>query len=298
MTRLQTGFWPFKADRVDLVGEYKASAWTIENVELKWKQRIEHLTARVEAQEIAKSITQITDMFNPKQSLPTNTWVISNPDEGETPDSMSEDEDLCRILQQDISPKVPEEDELCQILEEDSKSILDKDSCKDLTFAQKMIKQLSQFAPSLAPPPSTRVEDAANYFNTLKSENCIHLGRKMIVESSKRQLKGTLWMYDEKLNNYSEFPSLQSPDFPLKSQHLMPILELLGMTQKHIQPLTDFFQVQLCPGFPIQMEIPLASSALNVLITFHNLNTKDIIPDSLFEIPSRKQGYRPGEVIT
>jgi hypothetical protein len=92
-------------------------------------------------------------------------------------------------------------------------------------------------------------------------------------------------------------------DYPLSLQEqIMPIVDLLAISNTHFQKLKDFIHMQLPSGFPVKIEIPLFH-LINARITFSNIQALDesvrgvtsiredcgrssaAIDDSVFEIP-------------
>jgi len=95
-------------------------------------------------------------------------------------------------------------------------------------------------------------------------------------------------------------------EYPLSLQEqVMPIVDLLAISNTHFQKLKDFIHMQLPSGFPVKIEIPLFH-VLNARITFMNIQSLDEkvdgvtsfgedsglvsvdISDSVFEVP---KGY-------
>jgi len=97
-------------------------------------------------------------------------------------------------------------------------------------------------------------------------------------------------------------------EYPLSLQEqIMPIVDLLAISNTHFQKLKDFIHMQLPSGFPVKIEIPLFH-VLNARITFMNIQSLDTkvdgvtsfgedngnpanlvsvdIADSVFEVPS------------
>ncbi len=46
LQRQQTGFWPFYADKIELIDNVETSVWSVENLSILWRRRLEHLKAR------------------------------------------------------------------------------------------------------------------------------------------------------------------------------------------------------------------------------------------------------------
>merc|ERR1719471_104899 len=108
-------------------------------------------------------------------------------------------------------------------------------------------------------------------------------------ESSKSQkFRAQLWLCEE---------------YPLSLQEqVMPIVDLLAISNTHFKKLKDFIHMQLPSGFPVKIEIPLFH-VINARITFSNIQALDTpvqgvtsfkeedgrssaaIDDSVFEVP-------------
>merc|ERR1719283_592279 len=92
-------------------------------------------------------------------------------------------------------------------------------------------------------------------------------------------------------------------EYPLSLQEqVMPIVDLLAISNTHFQKLKHFIHMQLPSGFPVKIEIPLFH-VINACITFSNIQALDTavpgvtsfredsgrssaaIDDSVFEVP-------------
>ncbi|XP_065314537.1 ankyrin repeat domain-containing protein 13D-like isoform X2 [Gordionus sp. m RMFG-2023] len=83
--------------------------------------------------------------------------------------------------------------------------------------------------------------------------------RKEIVSKS-QTFKATLWLSEE---------------CPLSLQdQILPIIDLMPKSNAHFSKLKEFITLQLPPGFPVKIEIPLFH-ILNARITFCNICAKD-----------------------
>jgi len=106
-----------------------------------------------------------------------------------------------------------------------------------------------------------------------------------------QKFKAQLWLCEE---------------YPLSLQEqIMPIVDLLAISNTHFQKLKDFIHMQLPSGFPVKIEIPLFH-VINARITFSNIQALDkpvpgvtsikedcgrssaAIDDSVFDVP---RGY-------
>lgn len=256
-------------------------------------------------------------------------------------------------------------------------SILQELEQKRVLEEEKTQNQLQQ-SPSSYTSPSSLLLDTPLHTSSSPnhialpasvSTDYIHVGRPIKVETSSRDIRAVLWMYesptkakstatktatapssssssswfslatslltsantssslsvtnladeDEEQDEFlCDYLPVQSSHFPLSLKSIIPIFDLLGMVSpsvygKHLQTLSDFFNVQLPPGFPVQIELPIGPPVvpLSLLLTFGEIKMRNprykpatpttastpFLDDALFVIPGRKQGYRIGEVI-
>ncbi|EDV22628.1 uncharacterized protein TRIADDRAFT_59062 [Trichoplax adhaerens] len=134
-----------------------------------------------------------------------------------------------------------------------------------------------------------------DYFYPTEETKKQDIGRPKEMSVKEQRLKASLWLCDD------YYLSLQ--------EQVLPIINLMAISNPHFQKLRDFISMQLPSGFPIKIEIPLYH-ILNARITFANLNgeneavqglspleakldtTDDVkqknylIDDSCFDIPS------------
>merc|ERR1719318_889490 len=123
----------------------------------------------------------------------------------------------------------------------------------------------------------------------INSKSRSESGLKVPEECSKAQkFKAHLWLCEK---------------YPLSLQEqVMPIVDLLAISNTHFQKLKHFIQMQLPSGFPVKIEIPLFH-VINARITFSNIQALDspvvgvtsfreegghssaAIDDSVFEVP-------------
>ncbi|XP_036716113.1 ankyrin repeat domain-containing protein 13D isoform X12 [Balaenoptera musculus] len=88
---------------------------------------------------------------------------------------------------------------------------------------------------------------------SLESRN---IGRPIEMSSKVQRFKATLWLSEE---------------HPLSlGDQVMPIIDLMAISNAHFAKLRDFINLRLPPGFPVKIEIPLFH-VLNARITFSNL---------------------------
>jgi len=120
----------------------------------------------------------------------------------------------------------------------------------------------------------------------LATQNCEVRSKEECHKSQK--FKAQLWLCE---------------DYPLSLQEqVMPIVDLLAISNTHFQKLKHFIHMQLPSGFPVKIEIPLFH-VINARITFSNIQALDspvpgvtsfkedsgrssaAIDDSVFEVP-------------
>lgn len=251
ITRAQTGFWNFRYDRNEKIGEWDTSVWNVESLQVCSETRREHLSAYPLPSEKL-------------YSRQTPSLAVANPDESDESD-----------LDAEIAEYKYGYRNIDEIGDQHQESI---------KTAQKAFRKLAKFRDSLHPPPLYPI----SFEEYKKGNDPLHLGRPLELETQKKSLKASLWMHD----------SGDTIKFPIRISSLLPLLELIGMgSQSHVKTLVEFFNVQLPPGFPVQVEIPMDLLPLSATITFANVDLlKDMKPD-LFCIPSLKDGFIEGNVI-
>ncbi|XP_078410521.1 ankyrin repeat domain-containing protein 13A isoform X1 [Cetorhinus maximus] len=95
------------------------------------------------------------------------------------------------------------------------------------------------------------------YFNPEFDLGDRDIGRPMELCTKLRKFKATLWLCEE---------------YPLSFvEQVIPIIDLMARSSVHFAKLRDFITLQLPPGFPVKIEIPLFY-VLNARITFGNVN--------------------------
>jgi len=133
-------------------------------------------------------------------------------------------------------------------------------------------------------PPS---ED--EYFAAQTPDKTVKIGRSKEEFKKGQKFKAQLWLCEE---------------YPLSLQEqIMPIVDLLAISNTHFQKLKDFIHMQLPSGFPVKIEIPLFH-VINARITFSNIQALDTpvngvtsiredcgrssaaIDDAVFQIPT------------
>lgn len=97
------------------------------------------------------------------------------------------------------------------------------------------------------------------YFNELIPLEGRDIGRPKEVTSKVQKFRATLWL---------------SENHPLSLQEqVLPIIDLMAISNAHFAKLRDFITLQLPAGFPVKIEIPLFH-VINACITFGNLYAK------------------------
>jgi len=131
---------------------------------------------------------------------------------------------------------------------------------------------LSFFGPGEAEPDTTTVSETSESSSNAETSKCQQSFESYLTsekkslgpreESSKSQkFRAQLWLCEE---------------YPLSLQEqVMPIVDLLAISNTHFQKLKDFIHMQLPSGFPVKIEIPLFH-VINARITFSNIQALDI----------------------
>lgn len=150
-------------------------------------------------------------------------------------------------------------------------------------------------AESLPPPPEPSIS-FDDYFQNAPDQKYVHLGRRLDIKTKKKPLSGQIWMAE---------------DFPLTTDQMLPLLELISPSSKHFEKLCDFVSCDLPNGFPIRLQVPIFL-VLSAQVSFskikllaegeiigedESLRPKTIIRDDLFTIPTEEDDYIEGVVI-
>lgn len=113
-------------------------------------------------------------------------------------------------------------------------------------------KNLYTFAPSLPRPPHLPSVTATEYFAT--PSPYMHAGRRLVQSERSKHFTISVWMAE---------------NFPLTVHQLMPFLEMMALGNKNFEKVQEIVSMDLPPGFPIRIEIPLFAF-LAAQITFLN----------------------------
>jgi len=197
----------------------------------------------------------------------------------------------------------------CKVFGADRVEIVTKTRTEHMTREDKL-KARANKNPLLSffGPPDTEIEPPAaqeqgaeggpgqskgDFKQYIAAKSRADSGLKLTEECSKAQkFKAHLWLCE---------------NYPLSLQEqVMPIVDLLAISNTHFQKLKHFIQMQLPSGFPVKIEIPLFH-VINARITFSNIQALDTsvegvtsfkedcgrssaaIDDSVFEVP---RGYQ------
>lgn len=113
-------------------------------------------------------------------------------------------------------------------------------------------EKLNKFVPSV-PPPKLSVT-SEQFFAGGPDAPYLHAGRPLDMTETRRVLHPSVWM---------------AQDFPLSITHLMPIFEIMSPTGKHFDRLKSFISLDMPPGFPVKLEVPIFAF-LTGRVTFEN----------------------------
>lgn len=254
-------------EMVEAIGHYKSKVYSIENLEWVTRTRKEHLRDRPEGdlseqtsswflgyggrtayshiKRAAKGQKQVKAEEEPIESDSVETLYRESIKE--IRDALTEAEDLSRSDVTGIADHLP-----------------DFDPHKIDTIIDDATALADYYTPSLPPPKNCADIPFEEYFpavgvdaNELAALPYIHMGRKLAVKEQRKKLSASIWM---------------SHDFPLTIEQLLPLFEILSPSNEHFDKLREFISLQLPPGFPVQVELPVLMF-LSARITFRNYKT-------------------------
>jgi ankyrin repeat domain-containing protein 13 len=254
-------------EMVEAIGHYKSKVYSIENLEWVTRTRKEHLRDRPEGdlseqtsswflgyggrtayshiKRAAKEQKQVKAEEEPIESDSVETLYRESIKE--IRDALTEAEDLSRSDVTGIADHLP-----------------DFDPHKIDTIIDDATALADYYTPSLPPPKNRADIPFEEYFpavgvdaNELAALPYIHMGRKLAVKEQRKKLSASIWM---------------SHDFPLTIEQLLPLFEILSPSNEHFDKLREFISLQLPPGFPVQVELPVLMF-LSARITFRNYKT-------------------------
>uniref|UniRef100_A0A3P9NJM0 Ankyrin repeat domain 13B n=1 Tax=Poecilia reticulata TaxID=8081 RepID=A0A3P9NJM0_POERE len=143
-----------------------------------------------------------------------------------------------------------------------------------LYFPQALVTQMS--SPVVTNPAALTAEE---YFNPSSTQPTPRdIGHPCQLTTKTQRFKAKLWLCES---------------HPLSlAEQVVPIIDLMAISNALFAKLRDFITLRLPPGFPVKIEIPLYH-ILNARITFSNLNgCEEVscrageIPPCVFEAPS------------
>ncbi len=154
-------------------------------------------------------------------------------------------------------------------------------------------ENFSKYVPSVPPPVFELHPD--EFFGSGFNAPYEHQGRKLDMTETRKVLHPSVWM---------------ASDFPLSISQLLPVFEIMSPTGKHFERLKSFISLDMPPGFPVQLEVPIFGF-LTGRVTFENYQdwqeglSKESIPTpksvgkdthtrTWFTLPD---GYAKGEIL-
>ncbi|XP_034023828.1 ankyrin repeat domain-containing protein 13B [Thalassophryne amazonica] len=120
---------------------------------------------------------------------------------------------------------------------------------------------------------------AEEYFNSSSSPTQRDIGHPCQLTTKTQRFKAKLWLCES---------------HPLSlAEQVVPIIDLMAISNALFAKLRDFITLRLPPGFPIKIEIPLYH-ILNARITFSNLNGCEEVTGARgdFEMGAERDGPR------
>lgn len=309
-TKAKSGFFAFKYDKTEVVEGYPTRVWNMNNLEVSFECRKEHLAANPlpefvkkqalerEKEEELKREALLKD--SKKDSVSSRRLVVANQE-------LSEEEKKRK--------EAEEEEEAFKNYKTGYRNFPDyvEEPVEEWKEAKQAFSDYTAFRPSLDPPSLSY--SFQEYTSASLSNEPLHLGRKMdLSDCKKSKFSSTLWMYEPQ-NHETDLDTL-SLDM---SKIVSPLLHLIGMGNEHIRSFNAFLDASkrlrgssnnttescssLPPGIPVQIDIPIGYGfPLSARIRMHGIDRgkswSDDKDDSFWSIPGPADGYRDGEVIS
>ncbi|KPM02243.1 GPCR-chaperone-like protein [Sarcoptes scabiei] len=263
-TRTQAGWFFARSNKTEKVGDFEADFYNINGLTIETKKRREHLS-----EDDVKTNKALFDTL--KKTLDASNHPqksITRKINSKSSDSLDEIDDCQSTMKNELTngdslQPIRVEDEIVINGDEDDED----DSIMDVKAAivsstNGLIKRRKSL-----PPPLKQNISWSEYINAPKG-NPPCLGRPWKTKDSNRTFKATIAM---------------SQDFPLTIESLLNILEVITQF-KHFKKLKEFVNLNLPPGFPVKIDIPLIPTIL-ARVTFLNFNYLDDADENLFVIP-------------
>jgi ankyrin repeat domain-containing protein 13 len=195
----------------------------------------------------------------------------------------------------DLDEQPPQEEDLQDTQTNENQEDAPQPNDANIGYIEKMKNIRREKAESLPSPPKPSIS-FEEYFQDAADKPYVHLGRPLDIKTKKKSLTGQIWMAD---------------NFPLKTDQILPLLELISPSSKHFEKLCDFVSCDLPDGFPIRLQVPIFM-VLSAQASFskikllekeeiigedETIKPKTIIRDDIFTIPNEEDGYIEGIVI-
>lgn len=320
LSRAQNGFWGFKADRSEKVGSWETSVWNVESFEFINRVRTEHLhvnplpaqvkrerkAATVAAKKAAGGLVIANSVNSDDEDDSDTEWAAEASENAKVvADEHHKDWSQAKRLFRELAAfrgsldAVPETQVSFEQFFQGDK--IDEYLHVGRVKAEKVTNKAFKATLWMYNGVGTDVETGAS------SETCSggggdgeKAGKGAPTQSASLTSTVLNWIGGSEVgpaSNSGPMP-IQSANFPIQVSSLIPLLELIGMgSNQHVRSLREFFNVQLPPGFPVKIEIPMNLLPLSAVITFQNIVSNPELDPAMFIIPGKKQGYRAGEVI-
>ncbi|KAI9005208.1 GPCR-chaperone-domain-containing protein [Gaertneriomyces semiglobifer] len=302
LSRAQSGFWTFKVDRNERIGPWETSVWQIDTLAYTTKTRTEHLQANppppvvidkksgdvIPNPALQDGEDQLSDEDERIKSYEPGLWTVQD-------DEWKAKRNFRRLTRYRGSLEVAE-NELTNVSYEEFFS--GEGYCH---VGRQVVEERDE---KIYKATLWMYDDDKQKANAVTQQDVTLEDNAYPPDPNDASKGGETMVYDP--SSFSSTilfpptppPSLQSPAFPLQMDTLLPLLDLLGVSSPvHVRSLREFFKIQLPPGFPVQIDIPVGMLPVTARISFRNLSTKVQFPDDLYKIPGKKEGYRVGEVI-
>lgn len=259
---------------VETIGKYKSRVYAIENLEWVTRTRKEHLRDRPEGDLSEKTSSWFlgyggrTPYSHIKRKKAAEDAAAAQAQQENEQQELSESdsaETLYRESIQEIRDALIEAEDLASSDASGMNDHLqDFDPHKIDSLLDDANKLADLYTPSLPPPNNRNIVAFEEYFPAVDADPeklaalpYIHLGRKLAAKEQRKKLSASVWMANQ---------------FPLSINQLLPLFEILSPSNEHFDKLREFISLNLPPGFPVQVELPVLM-ILSARITFRNYKT-------------------------